>query len=189
MVDKKYLAKQFGIKAFQGEGGHTLWESNAIRPTLEINGISGGYAGTGFKTVIPSMAVAKISCRIVPDQDPDDVARSVANYLKKIAPKGLEIEVSWDHGGKPVRSSPDTEIVQVCSEAYSEVFGKPCRKIFCGASVPLVADLAKACKGDAVVIGVCLDSDDFHAPNEHFSLEQLEQGFLTMGRILGRLSA
>ena len=189
IVDKKYLQKQFGIKAFRGEGGYSLWESNAIRPTLEINGISGGYAGAGFKTVIPSMALAKISCRIVPNQDPDEVARSIANYLKKIAPKGLEVEVNFDHGGKPVRSSPHTKIAHVCSESFSEVFGKPCGNIFCGASIPLVADLAKVCKGDAIVIGVCLDSDDFHAPNEHFGLDQLEQGFLTISGILRRLSS
>jgi len=188
IVDEKYLRKQFGVKAFRGEGGYSLWESNAIRPTLEINGISGGYTGAGFKTVIPSMATAKISCRIVPRQDPEKVARSIANYLKKIAPKGLEIEATWDHGGKPFRSSPDTEIAHVCSDAYAEVFGKPCGKIFCGASVPLVADLAKASNGEAVVIGVSLDSDDFHAPNEHFGLDQLQQGFLTISRILGRLA-
>jgi acetylornithine deacetylase/succinyl-diaminopimelate desuccinylase-like protein len=189
VVDEKYLRKQFGVKAFRGEGGYSLWESNAIRPTLEINGISGGYAGAGFKTVIPSMALAKISCRIVPNQDPEVVVRSISNYLKKIAPKGLEIETTWDHGGKPVRSSPHTKTVQVCSEAFSEVFGKPCVKTFCGASVPLVADLVKACKGDAVVIGVSLDSDDFHAPNEHFGLDQLEQGFLTICGILERFSS
>ncbi len=189
IVDEKYLRKQFGIKAFKGEGGYSLWESNAIRPTLEINGISGGYAGAGFKTVIPSAAIAKISCRIVPNQDPEEVAQSIANYLKKIAPKGLEIEATWDHGGQAVRSSPHTTIAKVCSEAFTEVFQKPCGKIFCGASVPLVADLAKACKGDVVVIGVSLDSDDFHAPNEHFGLDQLQQGFLTIASILRRLSS
>jgi acetylornithine deacetylase/succinyl-diaminopimelate desuccinylase-like protein len=189
IVDEKYLRKQFGIKAFKGEGGYSLWESNAIRPTLEINGISGGYTGAGFKTVIPSMASAKISCRIVPNQDPAEIAKSIASYLKKIAPKGLEVTVTTDHGGKPIRSSPDTKIAHVCSDALTEVFGKPCGNILCGASVPLVADLAKVCKGDALVIGVSLDSDDFHAPNEHFSFEQLQQGFLMMGRILGRLAS
>ncbi len=188
IVDEKYLRKQFGIKSFKGEGGYSLWESNAIRPTLEINGISGGYTGAGFKTVIPSMALAKISCRIVPNQDPTEVAKLIASYLKKIAPKGLEITVTADHGGKPVRSSPDTKIAHACSDALTEVFGKPCGNILCGASVPLVADLAKACKGDAIVIGVSLDSDDFHAPNEHFGFDQLQQGFLMMGRILGGLA-
>ena len=189
IVDKKYLRRQFGIKAFKGEGGYSLWESNAIRPTLEINGVSGGYSGAGFKTVIPSMALAKISCRTVPNQDSDEVAKTIARYLKKIAPKGLEVEVTSVHGGKPVRSSPDTKVAHVCSDALTEVFGKRCGNILCGASIPLVADLAKACKGDALVIGVSLDSDDIHAPNEHFSLDQLQQGFLMMGRILGRFAS
>jgi acetylornithine deacetylase/succinyl-diaminopimelate desuccinylase-like protein len=93
--------------------------------------------------------------------------------------------VTSDHGGKSFRSSPNTKAAHVCSEALTEVFGKPCGNILCGASVPLVADLVSTCKGDAVVIGVCLDSDDFHAPNEHFGLDQLEQGFLMMASILG----
>ena len=95
IVDEKYLRKQFGIKAFKGEGGYSLWESNAIRPTLEINGISGGYTGAGFKTVIPSMACAKISCRIVPNQDPTEVAKSIASYLKKIAPERVRSDCHY----------------------------------------------------------------------------------------------
>lgn len=187
-VDRAYLQKQFGIKAFQGEGSYTLLESNTIRPTLEINGISGGYTGEGFKTVIPSMSRAKISCRLVPRQDPQKIAALVADFLKKIAPAGLEIDVEWDHGGKAVRTSPDTKIAQVCCEAFSEVFGKPCAKILCGASIPLVAELTEACGGEVAMIGVSLDSDDIHAPNEHFGLDQFRQGFLTMARILGRLA-
>lgn len=187
-VDQERLRQQFGIKAFQGEGGFSLWESNAIRPTLEINGISGGYTGVGFKTVIPAKAIAKISCRIVPSQDPEKVASQIVHYLQKKAPPGLEISAKFEHGGKPVRSSPHSKIARIASEAFTEVFGKPCRNILCGASVPLVADLAEACGGDVAVIGVSLDSDDFHAPNEHFSLAQFQQGFLTISSILRRLS-
>ncbi|MGH2639867.1 MAG: dipeptidase [Rhabdochlamydiaceae bacterium] len=188
-IDLEYLKKQFGLKVFQGEGSYSLWESNTIRPTLEINGISGGYAGAGFKTVIPSQSIAKISCRLVPNQDPTKIVKCLTEFLKKHAPKGLEIEVTHDHGGKPVRTSPHTKLAHLCSDAYAEVFGKPCQKIICGATVPLVADLAKATKGDVAMIGVGLDSDDVHAPNEHFGLKQLRNGFLIMGRILGRLMA
>ena len=188
-VDLNYLKKQFGLKAFRGEGSYSLWESNAIRPTLEINGISGGYAGAGFKTVIPAEAVAKISCRLVPNQDPQKIAHLIEQFLKKRAPKGIELEVTHDHGGRPVRTSPKTKLAQLCADAYAEVCEKPCQKIFCGASIPLVADLAEAAKGEVAMIGVGLDSDDIHAPNEHFGLGQLQTGFLAMGRILGRLSA
>jgi acetylornithine deacetylase/succinyl-diaminopimelate desuccinylase-like protein len=138
--------------------------------------------------VIPSVARAKISCRLVPNQDPQVVAQQIADYLKLLSPQGLEIRVNWDHGGKAVRTSPDTKIAQICSESFSEVFGKPCRQILCGASIPLVAELTEASGGEVAVIGVSLDSDDIHAPNEHFGFDQLEQGFLTMATILGRLA-
>lgn len=186
-VDQKRLQEQFGIRAFQGEGGYSLWASNAIRPTLEINGISGGYAGAGFKTVIPSKSVAKLSCRLAPGQNPERVASQIETFLREKAPQGLEITFKFEHGGRAVRCSPDSKIANVAAEAFAEVFGKPCLKILCGASVPLVADLAETCEGQAAVIGVSLDSDDFHAPNEHFSLEQLKQGFLVMSSIFRRL--
>ncbi len=187
-IDEEYIRRNFGVRVFQGEGGFSLWESNTIRPTLEINGISGGYAGSGFKTVIPSTAVAKISCRLVPKQDPQTIANLLSDYLKKIAPPGLDVQTHWDHGGKPVLSSPHTKIAKICSDAYTEVFGKPCRKILCGASIPLVTDLTEASGGEVAIIGVGLDTDNIHAPNEHFGLDQLEQGFLTMVSIMGRLS-
>lgn len=188
-LDIAYLKKQFGLNAFQGEGSYSLWESNTIRPTLEINGISGGYTGEGFKTVIPSQSFAKISCRLVPNQDPQKIAELIEKFLKKHAPKGIEIEVTHDHGGRPVRTSPHTKLAHLCSDAYAEVFGKPCQKVLCGASVPLVADLSAAVGGEVAMVGVGLDSDDIHAPNEHFGMKQLESGFLAMGRILGRLMA
>jgi acetylornithine deacetylase/succinyl-diaminopimelate desuccinylase-like protein len=186
-VDQARLKDQFGIEAFQGEGGYSLWESNAIRPTLEINGISGGYTGVGFKTVIPARAMAKISCRLVPNQEPDVVAAQIFEFLKKNAPEGIKISATFEHGGKPVRCSPHSRIATIASEAYEEVFNKPCKKVLCGASVPLVADLSEAASAETAVIGVSLDSDDIHAPNEHFSLDQLRQGFLSIGAILRRL--
>lgn len=185
--DEQFLRKQFGIRSFQGEGNFSLWESNTIRPTLEINGISGGYTGPGFKTVIPSHASAKISCRLVPNQDPDKIVHCITQFLEKEAPNGLQIEVSPDHGGKAVRTSPHTKLALLCSEAYAEVFGKPCHKVLNGASVPLVADLSQATLGEVAMLGVDLATNDIHAPNEHFGLHQLEQGYLTLGRILGRL--
>lgn len=186
-IDLPYLKKQFGLRSFRGEGDYSLWESNAIRPTLELNGISGGYTGAGFKTVIPSQAIAKLSCRLVPGQDPVKVAKVIEDFLTKEVATGIELKVILGHYGKSVRTSSKTELAQLCSDAYAEVFEKPCLKVLCGASVPLVADLTLATGGDVAMIGVSLDSDDIHAPNEHFSLEQLKMGFLTMGRILGRL--
>jgi acetylornithine deacetylase/succinyl-diaminopimelate desuccinylase-like protein len=186
-MDLDYLREQFGLRAFQGEGDYSLWESNTIRPTLEINGISGGYAGAGFKTVIPSQAVAKISCRLVPNQNPTKIVQCLTEFLMNRVPKGLEIEITHDHGGRPVRTSPYTKLACICCDAYAEVLGRPCQKIICGASVPLVMDLAEAVGGEVAMVGVSLDSDDIHAPNEHFGLKQLQDGFLAMGCILRRL--
>ena len=152
-----------------------------------LNGISGGYTGLGFKTVIPSQAIAKISCRLVPNQDPLKISKGIEAFLRKEVFSGIELEINSDHGGKPVRTSSKTKLAQLCSDAYAEVFKKPCLKVLCGASVPLVADLSQAVGGEVAMIGVGLDSDDIHAPNEHFGLHQFQMGFLTMGRILGRL--
>jgi acetylornithine deacetylase/succinyl-diaminopimelate desuccinylase-like protein len=182
------LQKNYGILAFKKSLPASLWESNTIWPTLEINGISGGYAGKGFKTVIPSSAIAKISCRLVPNQDPDDIAEKVIKFLKDKVDKGIEIQADFDHGGLPVRTSPTTPIAQIATEAFEQVFKKPCQKIFCGASVPIVADLTRACGAQVAMIGVALMEDEMHAPNENFGLDRFEQGFLVMGSILHKLS-
>lgn len=186
--DEDRLRRVFGIQAFQGEPGWSLWASNKIRPTIEINGISGGYTGEGFKTVIPSQAKAKISCRLVPNQDPQKTAHQVADFLKTCVPPGIELSFIFDHGGKAVRTSPDTKVAKLAAEAYAEVFKKPCLKMFCAATVPIVADLAQAAGGELALMGVSLDEDDIHAPNEHFGLDQFYQGYQVMTSFLTRLN-
>lgn len=187
-IDKEMLKKTFGIGSFQGEGGYTLWESSTIRPTLEINGIGGGYTGVGFKTVIPSQAKAKISCRLTPHQDPEEIRRCIETFLMQNVAKGIDLLFEWEHGGKPVRSSPNTPIAKIAVKAYEEVFGRPCKMLLCGATVPIVADLAAASGAETAMIGVGLSTDDIHAPNEHFGMDRFEQGFLTIGRILMELA-
>lgn len=186
--DLEEYKKSFGVKAFGVEDGFSIKESNWLRPTLEINGMWGGYTGAGFKTVIPAKAFAKISCRLVPDQDPEKITRAIADYLKANAPKGLEVKVEMHSGANSYRSSPDSFIVKTAALAYEEIFGKPCKYLLCGASVPIVVDLVRASKAEVAMIGVGLADDDIHAPNEHFGLDRFELGYLTIGRILGRLS-
>jgi acetylornithine deacetylase/succinyl-diaminopimelate desuccinylase-like protein len=188
-LDQESLRKTFGIRAFQGEGKYGLWDSNTVRPTLEINGIGGGYTGSGFKTVIPAEASAKISCRLVPHQDPDTIAQQVAQFLQERCPPGLELKIDIDHGGKPIRVSSSTRAAQVAKAAFEEVFGQTCKLMLCGASIPIVPDLAQACGGETALIGVALSSDDIHAPNEHFGMDRFEQGFLTIGRILAMMNS
>ena len=187
--DPESYQRSFGVKAFAGEKGYSLLESNWLRPTLEINGMSGGYAGEGFKTVIPAQAKAKISCRLVPGQDPEKIGDAIARYFEKNAPKGIEIKIEKLHGAKAFRSSPLSPIAQTAAQAYEEVFGKKCKRLLSGASIPIVGDLARASGADVALIGVGLPEDAIHSPNEHFGLDRFEQGFLVISRILGILSA
>lgn len=186
--DLEQYKKSFGVKAFSIEDGFSIKESNWLRPTLEINGIWGGYTGVGFKTVIPAKAFAKVSCRLVPNQDPEKIFNAIDEYLKTEAPKGLEIKVEMHHGAIAYRSAFDSFIVKTAALAYEEIFGKPCKYLFCGASVPIVVDLVRASKAEVAMIGVGLPDDDIHAPNEHFGLDRFELGYLIIGRILSRLS-
>jgi len=186
--DVEQYKKSFGVKAFCSEDGYLPKEANWLRPTFEINGMWGGYTGPGFKTVIPAKAYAKISCRLVPDQDPEKIHKAIAEYFRNAAPKGIEIKVDLLHGAPAYRSALDSFIVKTCGLAYEEIFGKPCKYLFCGASVPIVVDLARASNAEVAMIGVGLADDDIHAPNEHFGLDRFELGYLTIGRILSRLS-
>jgi len=186
--DHASYQKSFGVRAFSNEKGHSLKESNWLRPTLEINGMWGGYTGPGFKTVIPAKAFAKISCRLVPGQDPDKIGHAIAAHLEKEAPEGIEVKVDFHHGAPAFRSHFDSFIVKTAALAYEEIFGKPCKYLFCGASVPIVVDLARATGAQVAMIGMGLTEDDIHAPNEHFGLDRFALGYLTVGRILSRLS-
>jgi acetylornithine deacetylase/succinyl-diaminopimelate desuccinylase-like protein len=188
-IDLEECRKNFGIRVFGGEPGFSLLESNWLRPTLEINGISGGYGGAGFKTVIPAKAIVKISCRLVPDQQPDVIAKKVFHFIRSQLPKDLEVTVEYLQGSPAYRSPFPSTIATIAQHAYEEVFEKPCRRELCGASIPIVEELSKASRADAVTMGVGLNSDEIHAPNEHFGLDRFQLGYLVMGNILSRLSA
>lgn len=183
-------AKVFGAKPTGGEPGYTAIESNLLRPTLEINGVHGGYGGPGFKTVIPAKAFAKISCRIVPDQDPEHIGACIKKYLESIAPEGVRAKVTVLPGnGKASRAPANSPLAKGCAQAYSEVCGKPCSFILEGASIPITPDLEAAAGGDVVLIGYGLGTDQIHAPNEHFGLDRIEKGFLTVGRAIELLGS
>ena len=184
---EKYI-EQFGVHAFAPEPGYSIAESSRLRPTLEINGMSGGYAGRGFKTVIPASALAKISCRLVSDQDPEKIAQLIFDFLKAHAPKGLELKFSLLHGAKAFRSKIDSPIAKTVAKAYEEVLNQPCKNLIMGGSIPIVPSLAKVTGAETILMGYGLDDDDIHAPNEHFGLDRFKQGFLTIGRILSLLS-
>lgn len=175
----------FGCPPSGGEKDLPFNESCWLRPTVEINGIWGGYTGAGFKTVIPSKAFAKISCRLVPNQDPDKIAALVTRFLQELTPKGLELKVEiYPGSGRGFRSSPKARIAQLVSKSYGEIFQKPCKKIFIGGSIPIAVELCEAAEAQMALVGVALPSDRIHAPNEHFGLDRFEKGYLTICRTI-----
>ena len=179
---------EFAATATGGEKEYKALERNWLRPTLEINGLWGGYNGTGFKTVIPAQAFAKISCRLVPGQKPCKIAEIVAKHIASLAPLGVHVEViTHEGGGPPVRGAPDSSIVQAVAKAYEATFGKKCEFILSGASIPIVSELAEASGGDVVLLGLGLPGDKIHAPNEHFGVDRLAMGFEIIVRTLQNL--
>lgn len=183
--DDKDYQSTFDAFPYGGEKGYTPHERAWCRPTLEINGISGGYGGPGFKTVIPAKAIAKISCRLVPNQDPVKMGHLVASHLKALAPQGIKAEVEIYHGGgRAVRANPDSNVVQAFSKAYEELFGKPCKATYSGGSIPIVTELAEASQSEVILLGFGLADDKIHAPNEHFGLDRLEKGLIVMSRAI-----
>ncbi|MBS4167647.1 dipeptidase [Parachlamydia sp. AcF125] len=173
----------FGAEATGGEKAFTPLERAWIRPTIEINGICGGYSGEGFKTVIPAKAYAKVSCRLVPNQDPQKIGQLVARYFEENAPQGIRVHVHLhEGGGNAVRANQQSKILKAFSKAYEEVFEAPCQYIFSGGSIPVVTKLAEASESEILLLGLGLPDDQIHAPNEHFGLDRLEKGFIIVFR-------
>lgn len=172
----KAFAKELDVKELKGEEGYNTLERLWARPTLDCNGIIGGFTEEGAKTVLPSKASAKISMRLVPDQDPEIIAKEFAKYVKSIAPKSVKINVKALHGGYPVVVSLDDKAIRAAAVATSKAFGK--KTVFTreGGSIPIVVDFKKQLNAPVILMGLGLDTDDIHSPNEHFSLKNFERG-------------
>ncbi|MFH1130781.1 MAG: M20/M25/M40 family metallo-hydrolase, partial [Pseudomonadota bacterium] len=185
--DEKHR-KSVGAPALFGEKGFTTIERTGARPTFEVNGMWGGYIGEGVKTVLPSEAQAKISMRLVPDQDPDVIGKAAEKYLKSIAPPHVRIKVKIEgNRGTPIWVSTDSREMRVCEEAVKTVFGKPPVHILEGGSIPIVADFKKTLKKDTILLGFGLPDDNLHAPNEKFDMAMFERGMKTVAYFLDGL--
>jgi acetylornithine deacetylase/succinyl-diaminopimelate desuccinylase-like protein len=173
--DRK-MAKEFGVRELWGEKGYTTLERLWARPTLDVNGIYGGYTEEGAKTVLPSKATAKISMRLVPNQDPKKIAKAFKKYIKELAPKSVKVEVIDMHGGRPAVVPLDDPFLQAAARATSKVFGK--KTVFTreGGSIPIVVDFMEQLKAPVILMGFGLETDDIHSPNEHFPLDNFERG-------------
>ncbi len=162
--------KEIGIKDILGEEGFTTFERTGVRPTLDVNGIWGGYTGEGSKTVIPSKAYAKISMRLVPNQSSEKITKLFSNHFKKIAPKSVKVKVTPHHGGEPYVCENDTPAYLAAEKAMQKTFQKKPLPVRGGGSIPIVALFEKELKVKSILMGFGLDSDAIHSPNEHFGL-------------------
>lgn len=163
-----------------GEEGFTTIERTSIRPTLDVNGMWGGYTGEGAKTVLPSKAYAKISMRLVPDQDPDEITDLFIQHFEKIAPPSVKVKVTPHHGGKPAVTPTDSKEYEAASKAMEQTFGKVPIPVRGGGSIPIVALFEEVLNVKTVLMGFGLDSDDIHSPNEHYGVFNFYKGIETI---------
>ena len=163
-----------------GEQGYTTMERTGIRPTLDVNGIWGGYTGEGAKTVIASRAFAKISMRLVPDQDPKDITQLFYDHFISIAPVGTRVKVTPHHGGEAAVTPIDSIGYKAASMAYEKTFGKTPIPVRSGGSIPIVAMFEKELGLKTILMGFGLDSDAIHSPNEHYGLFNFYKGIETI---------
>ncbi|MBL7835424.1 MAG: dipeptidase [Cyclobacteriaceae bacterium] len=172
--------KDLNIDDVKGEDGYTTVERTGIRPTLDVNGIWGGYTGEGAKTVLPSKAYAKISMRLVPNQDNGEISELFAKHFKSIAPKSVKVKVTALHGGQAAVTPTDSKAFQAASAAFEEVWGKRPIPTRDGGSIPIVALFKKELGLDTVLMGFGLDSDAIHSPNEHYGIKNFMLGIETI---------
>ena len=172
--------KDLDIDAVYGEEGYTTNERNSIRPTLDVNGIWGGYTGEGAKTVIASKAFAKISMRLVPNQNWEKITELFKNHFESIAPASVKVVVKPHHGGQGYVTPMDTIEYQAASKAYEATFGKKPIPQRSGGSIPIVALFEKELKSKTILMGFGLDSDAIHSPNEHFGIWNYLKGIETI---------
>ena len=187
--DRKRMAPPFNIEDYKseldieevyGEDNFSTMERNSIRPTLDVNGIWGGYIEEGAKTVIASKAYAKISMRLVPNQKSDDITALFQNHFKSIAPKGVKVKVTPHHGGEAYVSPTNNKGYIAASKAMEDTFGKKPIPIRTGGSIPIVALFEKELGLKSILMGFGLDSDAIHSPNEHYGLFNFFKGIETI---------
>lgn len=178
--DEAQYKKEIGIEALAGERGYTTIERTGIRPTLDCNGIWGGYTGEGAKTVLPAKASAKISMRLVPDQHPDEITELFTRHFKSIAPPSVRVKVTAHHGGEAAVTPTDSKAFLAASEAFEEVWGKKPIPTRDGGSIPIVALFKRELGLDTVLMGFGLDTDALHSPNEHYGIKNFLIGIETI---------
>ena len=184
-----FLMKEVGATSLTGESGHSVLERIWARPTFEVHGIAGGFTGAGAKTVIPSKATAKVSFRLVPNQNPEKILKSFRDFLERNAPQGIRIELRVLSAGPAVMVNPDHHAIRVAARAFSEMLGKPTVFTRSGGSIPVVGDFAKYLGIPSILMGFGLPDDGLHSPNEKYRLQNYYQGIMTIAHFFEELGA
>lgn len=185
--DEEAFRKELELSASPGEAGYSLLERLWARPTLDVNGIGGGFQGEGSKTVIASEAMAKISCRLVPNQRPEDITRKLSAFLHALAPEGVTVEVTDLHGGMPALTPLDSPAVQAARRALRKVFGKEPVFARTGGTIPVISLFQERLGAEVVLVGLGLGTDRVHSPNERFDLVNYYRGVHTSAALLRSL--
>ncbi len=178
--DLDHYKSKLGIDEVEGEKGFSTIERTGIRPTLDVNGIWGGYTGEGAKTVLPSKAYAKISMRLVPNQSDKEITKLFKEHFEKIAPASVKVKVKPLHGGEPYVTPIDTLEYQAASEAIERSFGKTPIPVRAGGSIPIVALFEEVLQIKTILLGFGLDTDAIHSPNEHYGIDNFMKGTETI---------
>ncbi|CAM5193821.1 Acetylornithine deacetylase/succinyl-diaminopimelate desuccinylase-like protein OS=Ureibacillus acetophenoni OX=614649 GN=SAMN05877842_10651 PE=4 SV=1 [Ureibacillus acetophenoni] len=187
--DEESLKEEIGVNELFGEAGFSYLERTWARPTLEINGVYGGFSGEGIKTVLPAEAGAKITCRLVPNnQDPEEIVTLLRKHIEKHKPAGVEITVSEFDKGAPYLTPFDHPVIQAAGRSYEKVYNVPTAFTRGGGSIPIVASFDQILQLPVVLMGFGLNSENFHAPNEHFHLENFDKGLRVLGDYLHEVS-
>jgi len=182
--EEKYKQHEMGVSELVGEPGQSLFERLWARPTLEVHGIRGGFVGEGAKTVIPARAVAKVSARLVPDQEPDEAIAQIQAAVAAACPRGVTAEFRCGHGAAPSLTKPDSPYIQAAAEAMTEIFGNPTVYVRSGGSIPIVGVFDRNLGIPSVLMGFGLPDDNLHAPNEKLFLPNFFRGIDAVVRYL-----
>jgi acetylornithine deacetylase/succinyl-diaminopimelate desuccinylase-like protein len=180
--DEKGYLKNLGLKVVNGEKGYSTLERASARPTLDVNGLWSGYQGEGAKTVLPSKAGAKVSMRLVPDQDHQVIAKLFKSYVESLAPDTVSVEVKEHHGGHASITDLSFYGLKAAGKAFEQVYGKEPLFSREGGSIPIVADFQKILGVQSILMGFGLNSDAIHSPNEKFALKDFYRGIQTSAK-------
>jgi acetylornithine deacetylase/succinyl-diaminopimelate desuccinylase-like protein len=182
--EREYLEKEVGSTALTGEKSYSVFERTWARPTFEVHGIAGGFTGAGAKTVIPAKAVAKVSIRLVPKQDPEKILQAVRKFVATNSPAGIQCEVRVLSSGPGLMVNPDHPAIRVAAKAFSDIFGKPTVFTRSGGSIPIVGDFANHLGIPTILMGFGLPDDGLHSPNEKYNIRNYFDGIRTISHFL-----